>query len=301
MKNLIILGSGRSGTSAVAGLFRHVPGIFYGYDPLQPSQGNPTGYYEDEVVNTINNILLRQMTGVTLLDLVPSWLRPFVARHIPWTHRDTRSLWLACPKRPLRWEMSYDVAHLVGRMARNQPFCFKDPRFGFTLPLWRPYLPDDARFIVVFRDPVQTIRSILRDAVELYGERPLAVTEDWAINHWKLIHNRIFEQRAADKDGQWLFLELGSVLSGRATAALERFCDHKIDTVHLRPLRAYPSPQTKNELGIKEECGPLFERLCAMAETDLNGWTPGGEFAGPSTSRSAIDARDLRRGRSAAA
>lgn len=70
--------------------------------------------------------------------------------------------------------ISYDIGHLIGRMSRHHPFCFKDPRFGFTLPLWQPYLPPDVRFLVVFRDPVDTVASIMRDAVELYPDRPLA-------------------------------------------------------------------------------------------------------------------------------
>jgi hypothetical protein len=273
MKNLIILGSGRSGTSAVAGLFRSVPGIFYGYDTLERSEGNPTGYYEDEVVNATNNLLLRQMTGVTLLDVLPEWLRPWASKRVSWTHRDTRSLWLACPKRPLRWSMSYDTGHLVCRMTRHQPFCFKDPRFGFTLPLWRPFLPKDTRFIVVFRDPVQTIRSILRDAVELYGDRPLPVTERWAVDHWKLIHNRILEQRAADTSSDWLFLDLDSVLSGEAIAAIEKFCGCQVDATHLRPLRPYPTAIANAEAAIRDECGELFQRLGEIAQADLHAWT----------------------------
>jgi len=153
MKNLIVLGSGRSGTSAVAGLFRNEPDIFYGYDILEASGGNPTGYYECEVVNALNNILLRQMTGVSLLDVLPTSLVRLVEGHIPWAHRDMRSLWLACPKHRLNWKLSYDIGHLIGRLSRHQPFCLKDPRFGFTLPLWRPYLPSDVKYLVVFRDP----------------------------------------------------------------------------------------------------------------------------------------------------
>ena len=78
MRNLIILGSGRSGTSAVAGLFRNVPGVFYGYETLAPSPGNERGYYECEVVNAINNLLIRQMTGAALLDLAPAAWLPFI-------------------------------------------------------------------------------------------------------------------------------------------------------------------------------------------------------------------------------
>src|SRR3546814_18283334 len=95
MNNLIILGSGRSGTSAVAGLFRNVKDVFYGYDVLAPTDGNTTGYFEAEVVNAVNNVLLRQMTRVSILDVLPEWLVSRVSNRFPVPHRDTPPLWLS--------------------------------------------------------------------------------------------------------------------------------------------------------------------------------------------------------------
>ena len=167
MRNLIILGSGRSGASAVAGLFRNVPDVFYGYDVLSASISNPRGYFECEVVNFINNVLLRQMTGTALLDVLPKPLLRYVEDRFSRMHRDTRSLWLACPRRPLPWRLGYEWAHMMVRLTAHRPFCLKDPRFSFTLPIWRPHLPDETRFIVVFRDPETTVASMLRDATAL--------------------------------------------------------------------------------------------------------------------------------------
>lgn len=264
MKNLIILGSGRSGTSAVAGLFRSEPGIFYGYDILEPTGDNPTGYYECEVVNTLNNILLRQMTGVSLLDVLPSWLLPSVERRFSWVHRDTRSLWLARPKRQLRWRLSYDIAHLMHRMARHQPFCLKDPRFTFTLPLWQPYLPDGVRFVVVFRHPVATVASIMRDAVALYGNRPLPVDRAWTIDHWKMVYENILQQRLEDPD-KWMFIDFEQVKSGLSLDALGAFSDSTLDKTHLR-VSASRTVELPRDMG--SECEQLYSTLCRQAELD---------------------------------
>ena len=270
MNNLIILGSGRSGTSAVAGLFRNVEGVFYGYDVLAPTDGNATGYFEDEVVNTVNNVLLRQMTRVSVLDVLPEWLVSRVENRFPWTHRDTRSLWLALPRHSLPRGASYDLAHLMGRIARHQPFCLKDPRFGFTLPMWRPYLPEDVLFLAVFRHPVDTIRSILRDAVELYGDRPLPVTERWAMDHWKLMYESILAQRAQDKNkAAWLFVEFPSSLSGSYLSTMENFCNCSVDAGHIRSPRGGGSAFVVDVARIEAECGPLFDRLRAISDTCL--------------------------------
>lgn len=272
MHNLIILGSGRSGTSAIAGLFRGVENLFYGYDVLAPTDGNATGYFEDEVVNAINNVLLRQMTRVALLDVLPEWLVSRVENRFPWTHRDARSLWLAQPRHSLPRGASYDLAHLMGRITRHQPFCLKDPRFGFTLPAWRPYLPEDTLFLVVFRNPVDTIRSILRDAAELYGNRPLPVTERWATNHWKLMYESILSQRAQDPNkAAWLFVEYPSSLAGTHLSAIENFCGCPVDATHIREPRGGGSAYRVDAAGIHAECSTLFNRLRALATASLDG------------------------------
>jgi hypothetical protein len=270
VENLIVLGSGRSGTSAVSSLFRKEPGIFFGYDIMGAGEGNPTGYYECEVVNALNNILLRQMIGVTLLDVLPAWIAPWFEERFPWTHRDTRSLWLARPKRKLTWRLSYDIAHLINRMSRRQPFCFKDPRFGFTLPLWRPYLPESVRFLVVFRDPAETVASIMRHAAAHYGDRPLPVTEDWAIDHWKLMYESILSQRR-NEEARWMIVDFADVLSGEAVPALQVFADAKLDTGHLKPSHASFSSSPLKQT--HQSCQSLLDELRLLARQDLERWS----------------------------
>jgi hypothetical protein len=270
MRNLIILGSGRSGTSVAAGLFRRIPNIFFGYDVLRPSEANPRGYFEDEVVNAINNLLIRQMTGTALLDVIPPRLLPWVERWFPWMHRDTRSLWLACPRRPLAWRLGYDLGHLICKITSHQPFCLKDPRFSFTLPLWQPYLPERTRFLVVFRDPARTVNSMLRDAKELYPGRPLPLTKRWAIDHWSLAYRRIMEQRSAVgvQAEDWLLVDSDDVISGAALAAIECFAECRVDVghvdvglMHVRPIEASEKATAK--------CADVYRELRATAEQDL--------------------------------
>jgi hypothetical protein len=271
MRNLILLGSGRSGTSAVASLFRNVPGIFYGYDVLAPTIANPRGYYEDEVVNAVNNILLRQITGTMLLDLVPERLLPWVERRFSWMHRDTRSLWIARPRRPLRWRLGYDIAHLIGRICSHQPFCLKDPRFCFTLPMWMPYLPEGVRFLAVVRRPAATVQSMMRDASELY-ERPLALTRNWAFEHWQLAQEKILAMRGAQGADHWLIVDFDEVLNGAAMPAIEAFAECKVDVgaIDTRIIRSETAP----ELSTPQACIRLYETMVTLARQNQQRWLP---------------------------
>jgi len=57
MKNCIILGSGRSGTSMLAGCLAK-SGYFMG-DNLYPArEANPKGFFEDPEINAINEMLI---------------------------------------------------------------------------------------------------------------------------------------------------------------------------------------------------------------------------------------------------
>jgi hypothetical protein len=57
MRNCIILGSGRCGTSMAAGCLAKA-GYFMGEQLLPPRSANPKGLFEDEEINDINEQIL---------------------------------------------------------------------------------------------------------------------------------------------------------------------------------------------------------------------------------------------------
>ena len=57
MNNCLILGFGRSGTSLLGGLLHH-SGYFSGNHLHPARESNPKGFYEDVVINRINEHIL---------------------------------------------------------------------------------------------------------------------------------------------------------------------------------------------------------------------------------------------------
>jgi hypothetical protein len=108
----------------------------------------------------------------------------------------------------------------------HRPFCYKDPRFSCTLPLWEPFLPPDTAVVVMFRDPLTTARSILRHNEEtgVAGDFPLGLEE--AVSLWVCQYERLLERAGPDT----LFLHYDQVLDGTAWQALSRFLDAELDT-----------------------------------------------------------------------
>jgi hypothetical protein len=57
VRNVLILGSGRSGTSMVAGTLAGA-GWFVGARPYAPRSSNPKGFFESPDVNGVNELIL---------------------------------------------------------------------------------------------------------------------------------------------------------------------------------------------------------------------------------------------------
>jgi hypothetical protein len=263
MYNLLVMGSGRSGTSMATALFRN-SGYFFGDSLIPPGPANPFGYYEDKGLNHLNTLIIsRLLFAHTLSRCSPKLLHP--------VHRQYLAAWMAAPavlipRRPMP-EQEESIRHYLERT----PFCFKDPRFNVTLPVWRPYLPEDTRFLVVFREPDRTVDSILRVASVEY-QPPLPVTPRWAYLHWARNYGRILDRFADDEN--WLFVDYNSIVERRSLPAIRSFSEAEVDASELDPsVRLSQPSQRFNRLREARRCYRVHERLRERAARDLAKWT----------------------------
>jgi hypothetical protein len=137
---VVVLGMGRSGTSAVSGMFVRC-GFFAGRDGdvLPPNESNPAGHHENLGIMHANERLLSRLGG--------DWFDP---------PPETTQL------RARSWAMPLLRAELerVIRDAQGAPVVIKDPRIGVMMPLWEPILADRLHPLIVIRNPVEVARSI---------------------------------------------------------------------------------------------------------------------------------------------
>src|SRR5271157_6074149 len=124
-RNCIILGSGRSGTSLAAGILAKA-GYFMGCSIWPANEGNPKGQFEDEEINGINEHLLAQVL-------------PERSKWAWWGTKDpARRLgnlqrWLAALPVTVSIPCPPRLAGRIEAATARAPFCFKDPRFCYTL------------------------------------------------------------------------------------------------------------------------------------------------------------------------
>jgi hypothetical protein len=135
-----VVGMGRSGTSATAGLLVKLGLSGPRPDDLIPaSSANESGHWESRGMHRYNARLLAAVgaTGYGPPQVMARWdgVRNYNEIH------DAASSWFATT--------------YVGK-----PMMVKDPRLCVTLPFWRDVLPKSMAAVFVLRDPVRVARSL---------------------------------------------------------------------------------------------------------------------------------------------
>src|SRR5579863_7984786 len=255
MRDCFILGCGRSGTSLTAGLLADA-GYFMGDELYPGDEGNPKGYFEDREVNAINEGLLAQ--------LIPGPRRSVADKLLRRPRPESRWFrWLAelephqvvpCPPK---------LADRIIRQTARGPFCFKDPRFCYTLGAWRSFAPK-AAMICVFRHPGASARSIVAEAArDEFLVNGAAVDYSRATRIWRAMYTYALAlQRAGG--GDWLFLNYAQLLSGAAFAAIERLLGVTLQRDFVDPSLS----RSTADGAVPSALAPLYRQLCELAGFD---------------------------------
>ena len=140
---VVVLGPGRSGTSAIARAFVRA-GFFAGEeeDLLGPAPSNPLGHYEPVAVLRTNEELLERLGC--------AW----------WADAPVAEAQL-----PLRAEAVPRLEALVEQQltaADGAPIVVKEPRINALLELWQPTLDRGLHPVIAVRDPLEIALSHTR-------------------------------------------------------------------------------------------------------------------------------------------
>jgi hypothetical protein len=267
MSNFIVTGSGRSGTSMVTGILA-AAGYHTGDDYIPPRRANAQGFFEDNQINRINDAIIGRMIGVRR-HLARCW---GLRRLLPPCERHRDFFWLSYPAQPRRpVVMPQRILGFMTQRLAAQPFAYKDPRFSITLPVWRPLLPANTRFLAVFRDPHPTVDSIRRELPEGYSTvGPLSPR--YLYRSWYEHYSHLLDQESAQ--GEWLFVHYADILEGGSRPAVERFIGQPLDWSSVDPKlsRAQGIPPTRQDRWI-QACADLYARLKERAQADRRTWS----------------------------
>lgn len=253
-RRLFVLGAGRSGTSLLAGLFRRT-GLFMGAAAYRSRDANPLGFYEDREVNAINEDLL-----APLLPAAPHSGDRFLPG---WDQPSDGQRWLA--RLPLTSAVgsTADMDERIQALYLQAATCFKDPRFCYTLPVWRRLLDEadlaSTAFLCVFRPPAVVLSSVLREVGTAPYLRHLAISVDQVYDCWSLHYRHVLEQHVSA--GRWLFVAYEQMFQPSGLDRIEAFTGHPVD-------RTLPSRELNRSVSLQPappELENLYAELCERA------------------------------------
>ena len=249
-KNCLILGTGRSGTSMAGGIM-YAAGYYMGENLYRGRETNPKGFYECASINFINEGILKKIRSEK-----------------KYGDRDNRILhekgqgWLSVI--PLEEDMDMDVPVLFGKIrefVKREPFCYKDPRFCYTLPVWLRFLKDNTVFVCIFREPEKTVNSILMECRRMPYLRGLEINAEIAFSVYATMYGHVLKN-AARVGERMVFVHYNQLLTGPGVKTLSSrlgvelsgdFIDSKLDRT--RPGGACPGHVLE-----------IYGELCARAE-----------------------------------
>lgn len=238
----------------VAGVLSET-GYHMGDRLIPPDYSNPKGYFEDYEINDINEELLSPVLPYRPKGIVGSVL--FRSR------LGYGQKWLAALPTTTRIPIRNGIVERIKRATSVKPYCYKDPRFSYTLSVWRPYV-DDCIFLCVFREPSKTAVSIVDECKRKDYLRNLDMNYDRALETWEAIYKYILEVDYVE-GGQWLFLNYNQFLDGSAFEKIRK-------TLQVEPKRNFVSADLDRSKGTShtpDKIKNLYERLCTLA--DYNG------------------------------
>jgi hypothetical protein len=253
VRSCVILGSGRSGTSMLAGMLQSA-GYYMGDQLLPPTSSNPKGYFEDRAVNELNEDLL--------VKLQPA--RPLGKRHrfYPWRLAYGHH-WLAVLGLKATVRATPEIAARMQSIASQRPFCFKDPRFCYTLNAWRPVLGDTV-FLCVFREPGRTAASMITDSHEQTYLSDLKLTRRRALRVWTSMYRHVIEKHRYH--GQWLFVHYDQIFDGSAIPRIEDLIEAEINTSFVdQSLRRSSASDD-----VPRRTADIYKQLCSLAKYDID-------------------------------
>lgn len=155
---ILITGSGRSGTSAVAQLLHHA-GIAVGHDLIEPDEHNAEGYFEERMLVMVNDAILNA-AGIGA---------PFTT---------------ATREQILDASQEY-LDHMIALTDGVTP-AWKDPRLCLTLEAWLQVI-SRPRLIVCLRSPAEVAASTLSYYGQAGDDAKSAAMHVWHSGYERLI------------------------------------------------------------------------------------------------------------------
>jgi tetratricopeptide (TPR) repeat protein len=242
----LILGAGRSGTSMLSGCLYNA-GYFMGDNLYSPNYSNPKGFFENAVINGVNEEIILETRRKNDSKI--------------FTHQplERGQMWLEVFKEGVKIYASRATEEKISKLLSHEGFCYKDPRFSYTLPIWMKYLKN-MRFMVIFREPILTINSTIKECKQRKYLQSVVMNNKRALEIWLAMYRGILKLSKGNEN--WMFVHYNQLFKKEKLTEIEQFLQTEID-------KDFPDPnlkRSKPEGVIFADADILYRELCDRAE-----------------------------------
>lgn len=256
MKKCLIMGFGRSGTSLMAGMLFNA-GYFLGDNLYPPRESNPTGFFENDLINGINESILEPFDyfqGIQSDDPVTLLNSPYKPEY--------GQRWLSyLPPGTSIINHTLEVEKKIQKSLSANNFAYKDPRFNYTLPVWKKFLSNDVQIICLIRQPEIVAESVLKDCQTADYLAHFFITRALVYELWRNSYSHFLKNLQGFDRSRVIFIHYEQLLLGRVIDLLSEILEVQLD-----PSFIIPSLNRSKSTGqIPEEVKSLYNKLCDFA------------------------------------
>ena len=235
----------------------HRAGYFMGETFHRPRDSNPRGFFEWSKINRINESILAPHGK-------NGWQGAWIGKLLK---KNT----VTSPGLNQRWLMLLPMEDEIGQAAPGiekkmrsvldiKPFAFKDPRFSYTLPAWKPLLEPDTIFLCVFRDPAVTVESILKECRSQDYLASLFVNRRIVMRVWMALYRNIID-RLEPRYGNFHFVHYDQILHGTGLRSVADVLHASLNADFADPLLN----RTRGRRCVPKAARDIYDRLCRLA------------------------------------
>jgi hypothetical protein len=225
------MGFGRSGTSLLNGLLYH-SGYFAGNHLHPARETNPKGFYEEIIINRINEQILEPYDYSKHHSDYPLFDKAFSPYNPRRGHR-----WLTCinPGTQISSQDEHIKSLIKNIVAQPRPFAYKDPRFNYTLPVWLEFLPEDTRFLCIFRDPAIVISSVIKECKTVEYLSEFYIDEEICFKIWYNSYRHFLDSMTKEIKAKTLFISYEGLIRNQNLDKISRFLNADINNNFIEP------------------------------------------------------------------
>ena len=255
MKDCLIFGSGRSGTSMLAGTLFEA-GYYMGDNLYPPRESNPKGFFENSFINGLNE------------DIIIETRKRNQGIIYPYKSLRRNQMWLDVLPLGIKLYSNSSIKKRIKKALSMNPFCYKDPRLSYTFPVWERLIKKEVVNLIIFRHPAITAESIIKECNRMEYLNDIEMNFERAINIWKTMYFHILTNFNNKKN--WIFLHYEQLFDIDIIKKLENILEANLN-------KDFPDKNLKRSVSNKSvpsDVMKIYNKLCDLAEFKDNEFKP---------------------------